>query len=60
MDGMESLKEAILTVPIPGAPPRLSTDGAAVGLAFLDTVIRQNHVRRLTERLTLVEHRAPA
>jgi hypothetical protein len=55
--GHKSLLEAIASVPIPGAPPRLSKDGAAVGLAFLDIALRQNHVRRLTERLTLVEHR---
>jgi hypothetical protein len=28
-----------------------------VGLAFLDEVLRLNHVRRLTERLSLLEHR---
>src|SRR5262245_56594671 len=57
LDGMDSLKQAIWTVPMPGAPPRLSKDGAAVGLAFLDAALRQNHVRRLTERLTMSEHR---
>src|SRR5438552_10448466 len=58
MDGISCLQEAIRSVPIPGAPPRLSQDGAAVGLAFLDVALRQNHIRRLTERLTLIEHRA--
>jgi hypothetical protein len=58
MDGITSLREAVTTVPIPGAPPRLSKDGASVGLAFLDVALRQNHVRRLTERLSLIEHRA--
>jgi hypothetical protein len=58
LNGISCLREAIISVPIPGAPPRLSKDGAAVGLAFLETVLRQNHVRRLTERLTLIEHRA--
>jgi hypothetical protein len=58
MDGITSLKEAIRTVPIPGSPPPGSREGAAVGLAFLDMALRQNHIRRLTERLTLVEHRA--
>lgn len=53
---MESLRHAIATIPIPGAPPRLSHQGAAVGLALLDTALRLNHVRRLTERLTVVEH----
>ncbi|WP_329062821.1 hypothetical protein [Amycolatopsis sp. NBC_01480] len=56
MDGIESLRHAIETIPIPGAPPRLSRQGAAVGLALLDTSLRLNHVRRLTERLTVVEH----
>jgi hypothetical protein len=57
LSGIECLREAIETVPIPGAPPRLSKDGAAVGLAFLDIALRQNHIRRLTERLLLIEHR---
>lgn len=56
VDGMDSLRHAIETIPIPGAPPRLSKQGAAVGLALLDTSLRLNHVRRLTERLTVVEH----
>ncbi|WP_328610716.1 hypothetical protein OG943_16855 [Amycolatopsis sp. NBC_00345] len=56
MDGIDSLRHAIETIPIPGAPPRLSRQGAAVGLALLDTSLRLNHVRRLTERLTVVEH----
>jgi hypothetical protein len=58
MDGIESLRHAIETIPIPGAPPRLSRQGAAVGLALLDTSLRLNHVRRLTERLTVVDHGA--
>jgi hypothetical protein len=53
---MEGLKHAVSTVPIPGAPPQLSRNGASVGLAFLDTALRLNHVRRLTERLSVVEH----
>jgi hypothetical protein len=57
MDGISCLREAISTVPVPGAPPRLSHDGAVVGLAFLDGALRLNHVRRLTERLSLIEHR---
>ena len=54
--GMASLRQAIRTVPVPGAPPPISREAAAVGLAFLDMALRQNHIRRLTERLTLVEH----
>ncbi len=57
MDGISVLREAIATVPVPAAPPRLSMDGAAVGLGFLDAALRLNHVRRLTERLTVVQHR---
>jgi hypothetical protein len=57
MDGIGCLRETISTVPVPGAPPRLSRDGAVVGLAFLDAALRLNHVRRLTERLSVVEHR---
>lgn len=53
---MDSLRHAIETIPIPGAPPRMSQPGAAVGLALLDISLRLNHVRRLTERLTVVEH----
>ncbi|MFI7491949.1 hypothetical protein ACIBXA_26570 [Micromonospora echinaurantiaca] len=53
---MPALEQAIRTVPIPGAPPPLSREGAAVGLAFLDMALRQNHIRRLTERLSFVEH----
>ncbi|MBE8518474.1 hypothetical protein ILP97_13325 [Amycolatopsis sp. H6(2020)] len=57
MDGFSLLEEAIRSMPVPGAPPRLSLDGAAVGLSFLDTALRLNHVRRLTERISLVDHR---
>jgi hypothetical protein len=58
LDGFTALREAIRSVPIPGAPPPLSREDAAVGLAFLDMALRQNHVRRLTERLSLIEHRS--
>jgi len=57
LDGERSLRETIRSIPVPGAPPRFSKDAAAVGLSFLDTVLRLNHVRRLTDRLTVVEHR---
>lgn len=57
MRGIESLREAIRTVPVPGAPARLSLDGAALGLSFMDTSLRLNHVRRLTERFTVMDHR---
>jgi hypothetical protein len=57
VDGIACLREAIKTVPVPGAPPRFSRDGAVAGLAFLDAALRLNHVRRLTERLSFVQHR---
>ncbi len=57
MDSLSILREAISTVPIPAAPPRLSRDGATIGLGFLDAALRLNHVRRLTERLTITQHR---
>jgi hypothetical protein len=49
------LIEAIRTIPVPGAPPRFSRAGAWIGLAFLETALRQNHVRRITESLILTE-----
>lgn len=58
MDGYEALAEAVRSIVLPGAPPRTSIEGAAIGLSFLDTVLRLNHVRRLTDRLTIVEHRS--
>ncbi len=57
MDGRTALHNAIMSIPVPGAPPRLPDDGAAVGLSFLDSALRLNHVRRLTDRLTVVDHR---
>jgi hypothetical protein len=49
----ERLLEAIESVAIPGAPPRMSKAGAQIGLSFLETVLRQNHTRRLSEDLIL-------
>jgi hypothetical protein len=57
MDGRTALGHAIMSVPVPGAPPRLPDDGAAIGLSFLDSALRLGHVRRLTERLTVIDHR---
>jgi hypothetical protein len=57
VDGTKILREAISTIPVPAAPPRLSMEGAAVGLGFLDAALRLNHVRRLTERLNITQHR---
>lgn len=57
MDGRTALSHAIMSIPVPGAPPHLPDDGAAIGLSFLDSALRLNHVRRLTERLTVIDHR---
>src|SRR4051794_24020030 len=56
MNGLDSLKAAILAVPVPGAPLSFPQEGAAVGLAFLEASLRQNHIRRLTERISLKDH----
>ncbi|MEU8633180.1 hypothetical protein AB0C38_13490 [Amycolatopsis sp. NPDC048633] len=58
LKGYDALIEAVRSVSLPAAPPRTSIEGAAVGLSFLDTVLRLNHVRRITDRLTVVEHRS--
>ncbi|MGQ0576495.1 MAG: hypothetical protein ACT4RN_20150 [Pseudonocardia sp.] len=58
MDGKSALREAIMSVPVPGAPPRFARADAAAGLSFLDAGLRLEHVRRLTERLTVVAHRS--
>ena len=42
---------------MPGAPPRQNTVGAAIGLSFLDSALRLNHIRRLSETLTVTDHR---
>lgn len=58
MTAIDDLRATVAAIPMPGAPPRVSKDGAIVGLAFLDAALRQNHIRRLTQRLVLAEHRA--
>ncbi|WP_157574969.1 hypothetical protein [Jiangella muralis] len=58
-DATTALRHAITQVPVPGAPPPSALDEAEVGLSFLDLALEQNHVRRITERLALVEHLAP-
>lgn len=57
--GMDSLREAIESLPIPASPSRLSRSGAVAGLSFLDAALNLRHVRRLTERITLSNHSAP-
>jgi hypothetical protein len=50
-----SLEHLIATLPIPGHPPRYLRVGAEYGTAFFDMALRQNHLRRLTERLQLFD-----
>lgn len=57
MDGAEALQHALASLSVPGAPPRTTAADAAVGLSYLDTALRAGHVRRLTERLTISDHR---
>lgn len=58
MDGESALREAITSVPVPGSPPRFQRADAVTGLRYLDAALRLDHVRRLTERLTVVAHRS--
>lgn len=57
MQSQELLTTAIHALPVPGSPPKLSRASAWVGLSFLETALRQNHVRRIGETLQLTEHR---
>ena len=57
MDSSTALRHAIMSVSVPGAPPRQNTVGAAIGLSFLDSALRLNHIRRLSETLTVTDHR---
>lgn len=56
MHSSDRLITAVRTLPMPGAPPSYSASGAWIGLAFLETALRQNHVRRLSESLSLLDH----
>ena len=40
-----------------GAPPRQNAVGAAIGLSFLDSALRLDRIRRLSETLTVTDHR---
>ena len=51
-----ALEHTIRTLPVPTSPPPAAREDAAVGLAFLEMALRQNHIRRITDRLVLVEH----
>jgi hypothetical protein len=55
---LELLIKAIMEVPLPGAPPHGQQHGAEIGLAFVDGALRQNHVRRISESLQLIDHGA--
>jgi hypothetical protein len=57
VDSSTALRHAIMSVSVPGAPPRQNTVGAAIGLSFLDSALRLNHIRRLSETLTVTDHR---
>lgn len=57
MDSSTALRYAIMSVPAPGAPPRQNATGAAIGLSFLDSALRLNHIRRVSETLTVTDHR---
>jgi hypothetical protein len=52
----DAIRNAILAVHVPGSPPRLPRGGDRIGREFADAAERQNHVRRISETLTLVEH----
>lgn len=56
MDGFGLMMAAIDRLPVPTGAVAGSGDGAAIGLSFLETSQRLNHIRRLTERITLKEH----
>ena len=57
MDSSTALRQAIASVAVPGAPPRQNAVGAAIGLSFLDSALRLNHIQRLSETLTVTDHR---
>ena len=57
MDSGTALRAAIMSVPVPGSPPRQNSVGAAIGLSFLDSALRLNHIRRVNETLTVTDHR---
>jgi hypothetical protein len=57
VDSSTALRYAIMSVPAPGAPPRQNAVGAAIGLSFLDSALRLNHIRRVSETLTVTDHR---
>ena len=43
-DPLDALREAIHALPVPGAPPSLSRESAAIGLAFLDNDLAFIHL----------------
>jgi len=57
VDSSTALRCAITSVPAPGAPPRQNATDAAIGLSFLDSALRLNHLRRVSETLTVTDHR---
>ncbi|HKN96794.1 MAG TPA: hypothetical protein VJX10_06745, partial [Pseudonocardiaceae bacterium] len=56
-DPVDSLCQIINDTPVLGSPPRWPRQGAAPGLALLESALTLGHVRRLTERLQVNEYR---
>ena len=56
-DSAAMLCTAIRSIAVPGAPRPLSRRGALMGLALLEVALGMHHVRRLTERVVILEHR---
>lgn len=56
MDGRKYLEEAIRAEPQPAAAPRLPRSEGWIGLSFLDSALHQNHIRRITDLLSLARH----
>jgi len=56
LNGQELLKAAIAVTLVPTGPTAGYTAGASIGLSFLSSSIKLNHVRRLTDRLHLSQH----
>lgn len=56
VEGAErALKRSVLLLPVPGAPPAHPRGGGDLGLAFLNTALRLDHVTRVSEQIEIVE-----
>ena len=56
MRGIDLLKRALEGIPVPSGPAMSSGEGSEIGLSFLDTSQRLNHVRRITEKIGVRQH----